>query len=815
VFVSVQRSVLRGLVGMLGVACLGLERRDAVERRMVLVVLALLCTLAAGALALFAAPVALAGEHCENEASRQGPSVNLPQCRVYEQVTPVDKGGAQDMFPVKEEVEPAYRLGPLMDPGHSAWVAEEGNAILIQTDSSFGSSTPTAAASAYVFSRGAEGWRKSVLAQPSNVPQEVEEVRLLNPRDLSEVAFEDEIGTFGELLGGDQSAFQRAQLVGPAGGPFTSLYTASGFAAFQEINVIGGSEDLSNVILESENHSLAPGAEGQDEGTTALYESTGGAECAPLTSNCKLVDVNGEGKTMQCGASLGQGRGGGGGAADAYGAVSSDGSLVFFTAPDPGTGHHPEGPGCWGGGAAPQVNPPELYMREGGRTVEISVPEVGSGVEVGTVENPLLGAAFVGASSDGSKVFFMTKTELTKGAVGHAPELYEYETASGKLTLISGGKSGTLEGDVNSVTAVSRDGSTVYFTAFKRLTENAKEDRREGGNKGYEGPSIAPINLYRYDTLTGATTYVTTVTEGGYPLEVASSPSHWYTEEFGGEGAGAEGLASETEWYTTGDGRFLVFGTVLPLTGFDNKEAPGGECPVSYAEPKNGYKRCVELYRYDAEAERYGEPSIVCVSCAGGAPIDDAYFDRNGLTYGSSSTGPPRPISEDGEDVFFDSANALVSQAVPGRTHVYEWHDDVISLISSPSDPGDAFFLGSSETGRDVFFVTHAQLSAQDTDQSADVYDARVDGGFEGITPSQCTGTGCQGLPAAPPIFATPASATFEGVGNFPASEPAVKPASKPKAKPKRCGRGSVKKHGRCVVKMKAKKAKHSAKGRK
>jgi hypothetical protein len=54
-------------------------------------------------------------------------------------------------------------------------------------------------------------------------------------------------------------------------------------------------------------------------------------------------------------------------------------------------------------------------------------------------------------------------------------------------------------------------------------------------------------------------------------------------------------------------------------------------------------------------------------------------------------------------------------------------------------------------------------------------------------------------VPPAPPIFSTPSSVTFNGVGNFGSSPPKAKTKSKPKAKPVKCRRGSRKKHGRCV----------------
>ena len=758
--------------------------------------------------ALFALPApAQATEHCENEASRQGPSVNLPECRVYEQVTPVDKGDAVDIFG-KGGV--GGNEGIVPSPGNQAYVGEDGDGILVKTDGSFAADA-SASASAYVFSRGAGGWGMNVLAQPIAASQEVGEHPefLFNPRDLSKVGFNDQVGTLSDVFGGDQSAFQQMELVGPVGGPYAPLFSLSGFPALsseEQISMVGGSKDLSRVILQGEDHSLAAGAEEQNAGTDAIYETAGGGECASGTSSCKLVDVDGEGKPMACGATLGQGRSelsyGG-----AYSAVSSDGSRIFFTAPEP----EATGVGCWNPGMSPQENPPELYLREGGsRTVEISVPHQ-EGVKI-TTENPLLPAVFVGASKDGSRVFFMTKTDLTQSAVGHAPELYEYNTEPGagekSLTLISGGKSGTIEGDVDSVTAISSDGSSVYFSAFGKLAPGASE-------YSPGGEAFSPVNLYRYDAITGETTFITTLNKYDYPGGFGNRPTaDWYENELGsGVGTEDEGLASGKEWYTTGDGQFLVFGTALPLTGFDNTPAPGVGCPNNYPGGGAHPEGCFELFRYDAALPRSeGVPGVannpVCVSCGGTDPKDGAYFART--FFRSAAVGPPRPISEDGEDVFFESANALVPQAVPGKNHVYEWHGGVISLISSPSDPGSAFLLGSSADGGNVFFVTHAQLSAQDTDQSADIYDARVGGGFVGVVPPACTGTGCQGVPAAPPVFATPASATFAGVGNFPApaasNQGLVKTGSK--AKPKKCAKGKKLSRGKCVTV----KAKHRSK---
>jgi hypothetical protein len=124
-------------------------------------------------------------------------------------------------------------------------------------------------------------------------------------------------------------------------------------------------------------------------------------------------------------------------------------------------------------------------------------------------------------------------------------------------------------------------------------------------------------------------------------------------------------------------------------------------------------------------------------------------------------------MSEDGHVVAFETKTPLVPEATSAHVHVYEWRDGKFALISSPGDPSNAFFLGMSASAGDMFIGTQAQLVSRDTDVSGDLYDARVDGGFASLAPAVCTGSGCQGVPQTPPIFATPASVTFEGVGNF------------------------------------------------
>ncbi len=697
-------------------------------RRLVVAAAVSLSVVAMGA--AIAAPAALAEELCPNAAARQGPSAALPDCRAYEQLTPVDKGDSVDLFPSRER-------GDINDAG---FAAEDGNQFLLYAESAFAGGD--AFFSSYVFSRNPKGWTTTSLSPGPGLHQL--QPRAFDPVDLSEVGLEDRQV---DQVPGQPEEQTLTSFFGPIGGPYTTMASLpptepTGETGEVASRIVGASSDLSHVLLESRDHELAPGDAGQDPYSNALYDWVGGRP--------QLVNVATDGSLLSpCGAVLGLGTREYDGAT--HNAVSSDGSRVIFTAPDP----YGVGAGCWN--KETNENAPQLWMREEApdgalRTVEISAPDPGVHDPAGPQP-----AGYVGASADGSKVFFMSSAELTPDDTTHAHELYEYNTEAPegeRLVRVSSGESGDSEGDVEFVGGISTDGSTVYFAANGTLAEGALMHSQEAG-----------VNLYRYDTATKKTTFITKIESYAYPGTNGSSLTNWFDQ-------GESPLTAEGDWYTTADGKYLLFDSARPLTGYSTATPNGAKCLENiggeYEEPL-----CAELYRYDA-----ANNEIVCVSCAGGAPVDNARFNRSAL--GIPSGTAPRPISEDGSYVFFETFNALVPQTTDTKLHVYEWHEGKISLISSATDPGDAFFLGSSANGSNVFFGTHAQLMPQDTDVNGDLYDARIDGGFVGLTPPQCTGTGCQGIPSAPPIFATPASVTFEGIGNF---LPGPDTSAKPKAK--------------------------------
>ena len=172
---------------------------------------------------------------------------------------------------------------------------------------------------------------------------------------------------------------------------------------------------------------------------------------------------------------------------------------------------------------------------------------------------------------------------------------------------------------------------------------------------------------------------------------------------------------------------------------------------------------------YDAETE-----ALNCASCTSLGSWGVLQMTNHEGVY------KPRWISSDGSRVFFVSLEGLVPQDTNEEQDVYEWErdgtggctqsDGCVYLLTGGTSVGQSSFLDASESGNDVFIVTTANLDGTDEDGAYDVYDVRV--GANRCRPPACTGTGCQGVPPAPPIFAAPPTLTFSGLGNLPAPVP-------------------------------------------
>jgi len=432
--------------------------------------------------------------------------------------------------------------------------------------------------------------------------------------------------------------------------------------------------------------------------------------------------------------------------------ISADGSRVFWT--DLSTG--------------------DLYVRENDTQPqsalngeECTVPADACTVLIAAGGEP----AFDFASRDGSKVFFADQSKLTAdstAAPGEA-DLYEYEVnaETGKLGALTDLTVDAHEGEhahVQFLWGESEDGSYLYFAADGVLGTGKNVE----GKEPVKEPTNGQYNIYLYHE--------------GEPLKFVATADGageqaGYTSQGVGDGGGAGGTSEATP-----DGHSFVFRSRTSLTGYENDGLP-------------------EVFVYDADTGR-----ISCASCdpAGAPPTSDiASNEFNATLYGSGASLPVswnqdfmlRWISEDGARVFFDTGQPLVPQDINGLQDVYEWerpnsgsevdnsctrssssysevNGGCVYLLSGGTSTDDSYLLDASASGNDVFLRTRAKLVPGAVNENMALYDARVGGGFP-ETSQACEGTGCQGVPSAPPIFATPSSATITGVDDLQAPPPA------------------------------------------
>ena len=345
------------------------------------------------------------------------------------------------------------------------------------------------------------------------------------------------------------------------------------------------------------------------------------------------------------------------------------------------------------------------------------------------------GAQYWNATPDGSKVLY-----------SKAGDLYERDLETGQTVDLA------PAGKVRGVVAASSDLSYVYFVAEAELASGAKPQRCEEGQSGGGLCNLYAIHVGE------PTRFVATL---------SGKDNSGYIESFNRYTGDWQGSLGDTEAEVTPDGAHLLFTSSASPTGY-----------------ASGSSEQVFIYDFDSG-------QLNCVSCKpNGEPITQA--SSAFLPVSDVGTAAPHWMSDDGNRVFFDTLDALVPQDINEATDVYEWERDgsggcseqagCIYLLSDGSSPEGAFLIGSSTSGNDVFMTTRGKLVPEDQNENVDVYDVRV-GAKPPVTQPQCTGSGCQGVPATPPIFSTPPSVTYDGVGNF--EEPmkaAVKTAVKQKA---------------------------------
>ena len=419
-------------------------------------------------------------------------------------------------------------------------------------------------------------------------------------------------------------------------------------------------------------------------------------------------------------------------------------------------------------------------------------------------------------------------------------DLYEYDFSKPegeRLTdlTVDPAAGDPLGADVQGVVGASADGSYVYFVAAGALAPGAEEHNcREPGEELDEKDGKGePISAQERERLLGEEDQERL---GDLPhgrgcnlyLEHAGEPLRFIAtlapqddrlrynliEGFQAAGVWQRSLGLRTA-EVTASGHQLVFESTRHLTGYDNSL-------LGEEQPERG----AEVFVYDATPGPAGR--LFCASCdpRNALPTPETSVEQHATsgTYLQASLNPtalPRWISEDGGRVFFDTSQPLVPQDVNSKQDVYEWEHEgtagcpvatsvyggCVFLLSGGDGDENSYFTDADATGDNVFFIHRGGLgqAAPLHEVKLNMFDARVGGGFTRAAQG-CAGGGCQSAPPASPAFSMPSSATFAGAGNFSPPTPAVAGA---KRKPRvvKCRRGFVKRHTVCVRKKVKKKA--------
>jgi hypothetical protein len=456
------------------------------------------------------------------------------------------------------------------------------------------------------------------------------------------------------------------------------------------------------------------------------------------------------------------------------GVVSPDGSRVYFsTRPSQ----------IEGGACEPDPNKMRVLVRT----------ETPGGIEIEELAKnecdrvtPACSAAdgddlYQGASVDQSKVYFTTPRQLSDSdldtgsacstSVGASAgcDLYlrDDELPDGEqLIQVSAGEGPTpgQGAKVLGVTAISGDGSHVYFAATGVLTTvpNAVGDSARAGSP----------NLYLYvrdeEYPDGHTAFVATLDpeessgEGSGPTSqrLWGGSGAWKSRAYPVPVTGVDGDGNEVG----GDGRILLFQTTAGLTGGDRDGSH------------------LDVYRYDS-----GTGALLCVSCAPGGN-DAGAFDvkargGGGALYPVSAdfAEDERWVSEDGNTVVFTTRAGLLPEDQNGFTDSYLWREGQLNLLPGTADSNVGFGTSLfdvpvlSHDGSTVAFTSFEQLLPQDGDTAINTYVARVNGGYpEPVPHVPCTGEACQQpFTGEPGPMGPAASGSFTGPGNVKAKAPA------------------------------------------
>lgn len=731
--------------------------------------------------------------NCLNRELREGLAANLPDCRAYEMVSPLEKNGGDIVPP---EAIAGYISHKQASP--------EGDRLTYSAEGAFGDAVAAVLSNQYLSSRGAAGWSTQGISPRRHT--QVYDLDLFPAiswiettlwqgfsdglcsgwvKDANEVpltadALEGYVNLYRrDNCGPDPGGYEALTYQGPFGPATKYLNDSFGEAPAGRLDGLkfeGASADLRHQVFMSSaalTPDAVPGVASQlydlHDGELELVSVLPGGEANPGYSYLGTF----HGAYLARSTSL-------------ENAVSTDASRIFWTSRPGGQPSASRGPGS-------------IFVRVDGETT-LAVSEEGESLIEERLGGAAQGSQYWTAAADGSRALFSTGTS-SSGLV-RSEDLYLFDVEA----ALGGEEATTLVAqEVQGVLGASEDLSRIYFVSTEALGEGAQ---------------AGDYNLYLSED--GVVRLVAVLSED----DVYRGPSALVGLPIGPISPYPLGRAARV----TPDGGKIAFQSYGGLTAYDNLRQADGR---SYSE----------VYRYSAATGR-----LSCVSCmpsgeapsggppqrpynrvgrgqlsTGGSQDSEAQVDRlaeaASLPTWENRQHGSRVLSEDGNRVFFHSREALVPGDSNGVRDVYQWeapgtgtcaagapgysaqNEGCIHLISTGKSTEASEFYDASADGDDVFFSTASSLDPRDPGL-VDVYDARVNGGFSlPPEPEGCVGDGCHSS-ADPPSFPAPSSAAIHG-GSTLAGEPLARcrpPARRAKRlsqRAKRLQRGARRAAGR------------------
>ncbi len=712
--------------------------------------LALACTPALAAM-LFATPAAAT---CPNEAFRPADVSALPECLGLEMVTPPKKFIQPALLPSFSRDGSRLLLSlQTALPGSPGYQNFEGDRYVALRTAAGWDLVETSPPVAALVSGGAK------LGGPSTFTPD-----LGRWAQLGATQAENQVGVSQLFGGGLDGSFAplspRLVAIDNSGSPGLQISVVN-------LVVAGSSEDLSRSVLRPLATTTAflpqdPRSDtvGQGGANSYLVDSS-------ATPTIELLARDKEGKVFggRCGSHLG-----GEDSTFNQGAISADGSRIFFTTrpAQPWDSEAAEGPAC------SSANPLRILERtETSEGPVISEPIPGGPAAPGD-------DLFEAASADGTKLYLTTTRKLTAAdsdsetgecspflAASKGCDLYLYDASKApgeRLTLVSDAEDPVQANVPSGIAAVSGDGSRAYFAAPAVLTSdlNPLGDGAQGGGKP---------NLYLYEADTDELSFLAT-------LSSEDQQSLWGTKgSFYGDayavplyGPGLQG---------GGEGHVLAFATKAPVTADDED---------------GGFR---DAFRFDAEAETLERISKAPEGGSDNGPFEVSVNPAIRKFKEENFNEMPRWASEDGQLIAFATAEPLLPGDGDEQINPYVWDEGQLGAVFASLLTVDRIEPPAvAPVGEQFAFATTARLLPRDGDTAKDVYVAREGGGIpEPLAPPICNPLvegACQGPPPPPP----------------PASSPATTATTAGNVKPTKCKKGQVKRKGKCVKK---KQGKHKA----